>query len=92
MTTPKEFETKVRKLFGIPLDYDLDSIVDDDELYTVLEGHWINGGSTYVKGITGGFDREDAHVKADKMTWEMLTELGYGSAARIIENVEKWYA
>ena len=91
ITTPKEFETKVRELYGIPLDYDLDSIADD-ELETVLGGHWVDMATTYVKGITGRYCTEEAHYEVDKMTLDMLTELGYGSAARIIKNIEKWYA
>ena len=91
MTTPKEFETKVRELFGIPLDYDLASVADDD-LFDLINGHWIDSGKTWAMGIRGPFDVEEAHGIADGMTYEMLTELGYGSAVRIIENVEKWYA
>jgi hypothetical protein len=90
MTTPEEFETKVRELFGIPLDYDLDSVPDND-IFDLLNGY--NGGKTHVPGVAAGnFNTEDGHFDADKMMYAMLTELGYGKAVRIIDNIWKWYA
>ena len=37
-------------------------------------------------------DAEIAHVKADGLMCELLTELGYGEAVKIFDEMEKWYS
>ncbi len=37
-------------------------------------------------------DKEIAHIEADDLMCELLTELGYGEAVKIFEEMEKWYS
>ena len=89
--TSDQFEIKVRELYGIPLDYDLDSLSDKD-LKSILNGYWADGGKTLVMGIASGYSVDEGHYEADLMMYDLLTELGYGKAARILRMMEKWYS
>ncbi|WNF07463.1 hypothetical protein [Brevibacillus borstelensis] len=40
----------------------------------------------------GDYDEEDAHIEADTLMLDVLTELGYGDGAKIFRNAPKWYA
>lgn len=37
-------------------------------------------------------DPESAHVKADDLLCEILTDLGYGDVVNIFNNMERWYS
>ena len=38
------------------------------------------------------FDQEGAHIDADVILCDLLTELGYGEVVEAWEKVPKWYA
>lgn len=40
----------------------------------------------------GSYDIERRHAEADDLMVQLLKDLGYGEAALIFENMDKWYA
>lgn len=45
-----------------------------------------------VETLRDRLDPEMSHIKADRLMCELLTELGYGEAVKIFEEMEKWYS
>ena len=37
-------------------------------------------------------DPETAHINADDLMLNLLTQLGYGDGVKIFENMERWYS
>ncbi len=42
--------------------------------------------------LSGIYDNEEAHSKADDLLCEILESLGYGKTVELFKSSEKWYA
>ena len=45
-----------------------------------------------IKAIQKNHDTEEAHLDADQVLCELLTELGYKELVEEYDNVDKWFA